>query len=517
MKIQKKFLTLPALLLAAAILFLILYSVRLRTASLSVSKSVLTYLVQCDGELSDVCGGDLNQSDFFQELERRTGIHINWCTSAKDLQSLYQFGQSSRTAPDLLDHNQLYSFYGASPEKCLSEGYILDLTDLVKKYAPHYYRLIQKPEYHDIAYTSSGRIAAIYSLKTEQQNAFAGLQLRKDWLDELHLDVPITYDDWEIVLTAFKEKKNVPAPLYLPSIGYMQNDALHAGFGISSGFFQSDGAVFFGPAEKGWRSYLKLLNRWYKKGLIDPNFITAATIYTPAEAIRTGACGAWYGLYTMPSTLSFDSKNAKVIAAAPPKQASNDEFHFRHPVTYSDNCIAISSECEDPELALTWIDYLFSEEGSLFASYGTEGKTYILNENKEPEFTDLILNNPDGLGFTQALKFYTFAPGFASAYIDWKREQQAVPEEYTAMCDVWSAGDSENLLPEHLPVSLEKKERLSEITNALNAVVYRYTTRFITGEMAFSEYGRYLEELESCGLNEAVEIYQEALMKDISN
>ena len=129
----------------------------------------------------------------------------------------------------------------------------------------------------------------------------------------------------------------------------------------------------------------------------------------------------------------------------------------------------------------------------------------------------MILNNPDGLGFTQALKFYTFAPGFASAYVDWKREQQAVPEEYTAMCDVWSAGDSENLLPEHLPVSLEKKERLSEITNALNTVVYRYTTRFITGEMAFSEYGRYLEELESCGLNEAVEIYQEALMKDISN
>ena len=66
------------------------------------------------------------------------------------------------------------------------------------------------------------------------------------------------------------------------------------------------------------------------------------------------------------------------------------------------------------------------------------GKTYTFNKDHEPQFTDLILNNPEGLSFTQALKFYTFTPGFASAYIDWKREQQSLPANDIAMCEVWN-------------------------------------------------------------------------------
>ncbi|MEY8391341.1 extracellular solute-binding protein [Lachnospiraceae bacterium] len=511
MKIKKKFIIGAVFFFTAVILCLAVYSGYRRASSPAAPKQSLTYLVQFDNELSSVCNGDLNQTDFYRELEKRTNVHINFCTSPKDLQSFYQFGKSSRTSPDLLDQHMLYQFYGTSAEKCLTEGLTLDLTDLVKEYAPNYYRLIQRPEYHDIAYTSSGRIAAIYSLKTEEQKTFAGLQLRKDWLEELNLEVPVTYDDWENVLTAFKEKKNIVAPLYLPAAGFMQNDALNAGFGVSTGFFQKDGSVFFGPAEEGWHSYLKLLNRWYKKGLIDPNFITGQSIYAPSDVICTGAYGAWYGLYTMPSTLSFDTENAAVVAAAPPKQNANDILHLQHPVSYADNCIAISRECENPKLALQWIDYLFSEKGSLFASYGTKGKTYTLDKDNKPVFTDLILNNPDGLSFTQALKFYTFTPGFASACIDWKREQQAVPADDIAMCDVWSEGDCAYLLPENLQVSLEQRERLSEISNALNGIVYQYTAGFINGTIPFSEYKNYLKALDECGLDEAVSICQEGL------
>ena len=64
----------------------------------------------------------------------------------------------------------------------------------------------------------------------------------------------------------------------------------------------------------------------------------------------------------------------------------------------------ISSGCEHPEIVLKWIDYLFSDEGSRFASYGTEGKTYTLDKDQNPVFTDLILHNSVGLTFYQALK-----------------------------------------------------------------------------------------------------------------
>ncbi len=494
------------------ILFIFLLQGCRATVGQTAPAASFIYLVNLDNELTNLCNGDLNQTAFFQELEKRTNIHIHWSPSIKNLQSLYQFKRSNNSAPDLIDRQQLSALYGSSLEKCLADGIILDLTELVKEYAPNYYRLIQKPEYKKIAYTPSGKIAAIYSLKQEKQTAYAGLQIRKDWLDELHLEIPVTYDDWETVLTAFKEKKGATAPLYLPALGYSLNDDLNAGFHVSSHFFHMQDQVYYGPAENGWLSYLQKMNRWYQKGLIDPNFMTGETVFADREAIRVGATGAWYGLYTLPSTIDFNenNSNANIVAAEPPRQSPGDALHLCSSDSYTDNFLAITSECENPELALQWIDYLFSEEGALLANYGIEGETYTRNEKNEPEFTDLILDNPDGLSFTQALKFYTFTPGFASAYVDWKREQQALPAEDIAMCETWSGNDSDYTLPSSLPFTLEEQERLSPIVNALSSCIYRYTNAFITGITPFSEYDAYLAELDACGLQTALQIYQDA-------
>ena len=136
--------------------------------------------------------------------------------------------------------------------------YICDLTELVPKYAPNYYKIIQQKDIKDIAYTDSGRIAAVYSIKQNSQKPWCGLQIRKDWLDELGLEIPVTYDDWETVLTAFKEKKGATAPLWISYNAYAQDESLNAGFGVSYDFFQMDGKVFYGPARQGWKDYLTL-------------------------------------------------------------------------------------------------------------------------------------------------------------------------------------------------------------------------------------------------------------------
>ena len=49
---------------------------------------------------------------------------------------------------------------------------------------------------------------------------FSGPILRKDWLDELGLEVPETIDEWENVLAQFKEKKGATAPLTILSSNF---------------------------------------------------------------------------------------------------------------------------------------------------------------------------------------------------------------------------------------------------------------------------------------------------------
>ena len=70
---------------------------------------------------------------------------------------------------------------------------------------------------------------------------------------------------------------------------------------------------------------------------------------------------------------------------------------------------AISSTCENPELALQWVDYFYSEEGSVFFSFGVEGVTYTLDADGVPHLNDDILNAEEG--FMTALGKINLVPG----------------------------------------------------------------------------------------------------------
>lgn len=54
----------------------------------------------------------------------------------------------------------------------------------------------------------------------EPQGPWAGLYVRGDWLEACGLDTPETFDDWEEMLTAFKEKMGATAPMLLYKNGY---------------------------------------------------------------------------------------------------------------------------------------------------------------------------------------------------------------------------------------------------------------------------------------------------------
>src|SRR5690606_21088359 len=63
----------------------------------------------------------------------------------------------------------------------------------------------------------------------------------------------------------------------------------------------------------------------------------------------------------------------------------------------------ISKDAKNPEIVIKWLDYIYaSEEGSRLLQYGVEGLSYEM-VNGEPEFTDFVKNNPDGLSPVQSL------------------------------------------------------------------------------------------------------------------
>ena len=125
--------------------------------------------------------------------------------------------------------------YPGGAAKAIEDGVIIETTDYLDKYAPNLKSYLENhPNIDKIVKTDVGQY---YSFPAIQGDDFlltyTGLILRKDWLDELGLDVPETIDEWETVLTAFKEKKGAAAPITYEDSLFKNSSSFLGAYGIA--------------------------------------------------------------------------------------------------------------------------------------------------------------------------------------------------------------------------------------------------------------------------------------------
>jgi putative aldouronate transport system substrate-binding protein len=128
----------------------------------------------------------------------------------------------------------------------------------------------------------SGKQYAIpnsYSLK------YFAMNIRMDWLDNLHLKVPVTLEDFHQVARAFTFNDpdgNGKNDTY--GIAWRQNvnfiDAMFAAFGVTPGHHQAgnwrvrNGKQTFDWVQPGMKQALVYLAGWYKEGIVHPDSLT---------------------------------------------------------------------------------------------------------------------------------------------------------------------------------------------------------------------------------------------------
>ena len=456
-----------------------------------------------------------NDSIFFKEMEKRTGVHLEFETPAMgEERTAFNLMIASGELPDIICYA---SYYPDGLDAAIDDGYYLDLTSYVDTYMPNYSRARKKDAYTEKStLTDAGRIAAVWSVYTEPQAPWIGLQIRGDWLDDLGLDVPVTYDDWEEMLTKFKNEKGAYAPLALGSLGNFFFGELSSGFGATHDFMNVNGTVVYGPITDGWRNYLSKMADWYKKGLINPDYMTAGAFIVDTELVTSNQTGAWYSMYTMPSLyekISEDS-NTRIIGVKPPVVKEGDQINIRKSTAFlGSSCTAISAESKNKEIAMKWLDYLFSEEGSLLANYGIENDTFVYNEKGKPVFTEKISNNPDGLSVSQAMCYYTLVPDNLACGYDWTRELSIVPAKDQEMMSIWGSVGESYVMPAALSHTSDESKELAALYTDISTYVNECTNKFITGVMDINgaDWDNYVSSVKSMNIDRCVEIKQAAL------
>lgn len=446
-----------------------------------------------------------------QEAEKRTGIHVDYVYCSRDASTeqgalMYASGDYC----DIIAGGQVE--YTGGFEKGVEDGIYLNLNDLIDEHAPNYASIRNADEkvYKDTM-TDDGNVIAIWEVTNTIQWPWFGLLCRADFLDEVGKDVPVTYDDMHDVLLAFKNELGLTNAYQLGASGY--NDMAYlmmAGYDVTPGWYQIDGQVQYGPVSDGFKSYLEMMNTWYSEGLVSQDFVTA-NMFDNSDILngQTGVFGGNYTDCTNYSTL-LEDPDAHVIGIPEPVVNEGDTVHIGQYNTRAANkWVCISTACADPELALHWVDYFYSEEGALLNSYGVEGETFEFGADGKPMLSELITNNPDGYSFNQSM--YRYLDGGPSVRLyDWERELGAVNEDSLACQQAWSH-DGAHLFPTKATPTAEESEDLTGIMSDIETYVNTTILQFIRGDKPLSEWDSYVDYIWDSDLQSAIDIKQEIL------
>lgn len=336
-----------------------------------------------------------SQMPWYKVEAEKTGVTVEYIHPVVG-QEKEQFNLmiASGDMPDIVRYD--WKAFSGGPEKAISDGTIISLNEAIDNYAPNLKKVLQTySEVDKSIKTDSNKYYTFPMVRTsESLVVYAGLIIRKDWLEDLGLEVPETLDEWYAALKAFKEKKGADAPLTYNSKGVPNYSSIAGAFGISSSFYLENGKVKYGPYEPSYKNYLALMAKWYKEGLIDPDIATVDKTLMHSK-ILNGKSGAIIGLAggdlgtLLKNTAKKDEKFDLAGAPYPVlKKGDKPQFGQRDGMVVYGESVAISKNCKNIEAAVRFLDWYYTEEGMLLQNFGIEGQSYQM-QNGYPKYINL--------------------------------------------------------------------------------------------------------------------------------
>lgn len=475
----------------------------------------LTYWAPISSQASTTAAnfGDL---PLYKELQERTGIEVEFIhPSNAGVGEQFSIMIASENLPDIIQYN--WATYSGGPGKAIAEGIIIDLNKHKNKLPNLTKYLNENDEVRRNATTASGQLFAAPFVRGDKSLCVSlGIAVRKDWLDDLGLEVPETIAEWDNALTQFKNQKGAKAPLQI-NLGSLRFGLFSGAYDTCFDYYLRDGKVTHGMLDPGFKDLLMQLNDWYKRGLLNPDFASTNSSTLDSYMLNGNigamqmALGGGIGKY-MAAT---DDPKFDLTGAKSPVINKGDEpefgfFQTQVPPTMNSSFTAVSADCKNIDSALKLLDYGYSDEGYMLYNFGIEGVSYEMKDGY-PTYTEMITKNPEGQPMNVMLAQYSQSYD-GGPFVQDKRymeQYSSLPQQKNAW-DIWTQHNmAEHLLP-NLYVAEEDQQELSDIEGPLVSYMNEAITKLIMGTESFDNYDNIIKQLETRGINRAIEIKQKA-------
>lgn len=438
---------------------------------------------------------------------------------------------SSGDLPDIIYFD--WSKFSTTPDQMFEDGLILDCADLIDKYAPNLKALMEEnPQIKKDITTDTGLMPGFYQMQfsVPLKNTYAYI-LRADWLEKVGKEVPVTLDDWYDVLCAFRDNDmdgdGDPSNEYPLTTGLFVSgnnedtkalEYFYTAWGkIWHEYVGEDMHAHYGAYDPDYKEYLLTMRKWIEEGLIDPDFATndkaqqdAKFLNSQAGALRSGM-GAGMGTFIA----GLNDENAIAVAMSPVMKEGDTSYNFSGlSAGVTKVGAVITTSCQNPEIAVKWLDMFYGGDGMMLANYGVEGEAYTMVDGY-PTLSEYITRNPDGKSINVALAEFSMG---CSSFPFWNdtgvREQRMLSYPVQREAGIrMSAMDTTRLIP-NISLTAEETMEYAAIISEVETYVKEATLGFLLGDMDIeTEFDAYMQTLKDLGVEDAIAIEDAALQR----
>jgi len=490
------------------------------SAELPESKYGNTYPIQTDKKLTMWANYTLDsqydvfeEQPLFKELGKRTGIEVDYQIPSGTPMEQFNLLIASGEYPDIIMYDW-YNCYG-NPSKALEDQIIIPLNDVFEKYAPNVSKYLDMIGDEAKSYLDDeGRyygFPSFHGIGEENRDSmflYQGPIVRADLLDKFGLEKPETLDEWYNMLKTFKDN-GIKSPFVLSgkalaNPGTAQATFLFGAFNTAYDYYiGDDGKIKYGPIQPEFKEALKVYNQWYKEGLLDQEFASIDDSLLQRK-MTDGSAGVTLHMVSRLSKWDVESEEGyKYEGLKYPTINKGEKAEFGQYSANRGGCVyaAITTQCDDVELAAKYIDYGYTDEGIKLFNYGIEGETYDMVDGV-PTFKDYYLNYFEKLNPYSNLQLTVHQ-------INRYNQRNRADYQQEAL-NIWQTNMINHSLPSITP-TVEESNTMAEIDTEIKTYVEEMVLKFITGYESLDNFDAFVENVKSLGVEDMLKSKEEQL------
>lgn len=468
-----------------------------------------------------------NELKFFEELEERTNVKIQWDLSPGE-------GWSEKKNLIFASNDLPDAFYGSwvlSDDEVLRyglQGMLIPLEDLIKDYAPNVQKMFEDyPEYKKMLTAPDGHIYSLPRLDESSPLTNDVLMINKTWLDKVGKSIPTTIDEFYEVLKAFNEYKDLNGNGIDDEIPFTFRGSHHisgiyslmGSFGIldnSKKIAVNNDKIEFIAIKPEYKNAVKYFHKLFAEGLADEeSFTQDGSVYsakvsrTTAEEQIVGALTGWGIVQT------FGERDENYVVIPPLKGADGHQMWNKRDNTFSKCCFVITSACKNPEIVMRWANEHYEPDIAYQEYYGLFDVAIKKNDEGKIEF----IQPPAGKNLSNLR--HEQSPGQNGMHFLTKDMVQNI---------IYSEKDTEKkecdemykpyVIDTNYPqiyMTIEENERLATIKTDVVNYVKEMTAKWMMNGGIDEEWDKYIKKLKQMKLDEMIDIYQNAYDRYMSS